>query len=197
MLFLTFSVLIANSKKVLYTVAIPARGLLNRGGERRRQKVWQRTPLPLPPHCSFGEKTKIMRRIYMSRCYAGRRYAGFGPSCVRTRIPLTRRLGRWVSLYKIHASVCDNNFPSLVPSLFSGRCRAASSSSFLLAAINLRLLSVTTSTHTSAFSAIVFQSVMPNARMSLCTQSVHSFFFPPRLYTCLRTMSSTNRTTAV
>ena len=30
MLFLTFSVLVANPKKLLYTVANPARGLLNR-----------------------------------------------------------------------------------------------------------------------------------------------------------------------
>ena len=47
--------------------------------------------------------------------------------------------------------------------------------------MNLRPPSVTASTQTSAFNAIVFQStVMPNARMSLCTQSVHSFSFPPR-----------------
>ena len=53
--------------------------------------------------------------------------------------------------------------------------------SFLHAAMNLRPPSVTASTQTSAFNAIVFQSpVMPNARMSLCTQSVHSFSFPPR-----------------
>ena len=37
------------------------------------------------------------------------------------------------------------------------------------------------STHTSAFNAVSFQSpVMPNARMSLCTQLVHPFSFPPR-----------------
>ena len=54
-------------------------------------------------------------------------------------------------------------------------------SSSLYAAMNLRPPSVTASTQTSAFNAIVFQSpVMPNARMSLCTQSVHSFSFPHR-----------------
>ena len=38
----------------------------------------------------------------MSRCYAGRRYAGgLGPSRVHTRIPTTRRLGQWMSLRKI------------------------------------------------------------------------------------------------
>ena len=77
--------------------------------------------------------------------------------------------------------MCDCNFPSLVAYLFSWRCLAASSSSSLHAAMNLRPPSVTASTQTSAFNAIAFQSpVMPNARMSLCTQSVHSFPFPPR-----------------
>ena len=42
--------------------------------------------------------------------------------------------------------------------------------------MNLRLPSVTVSTHTSASNAVVFQSpAMPNARMSLWTQSVYSF----------------------
>ena len=77
--------------------------------------------------------------------------------------------------------MCDCNFPSLVASFFSWRCLAPSSSSSLHAAMNLRPPSVTASTQTSAFNAVVFQSpVMPNARMSLCTQSVHWFFFPPR-----------------
>ena len=53
LLFLTFSVLVANPKKTLYTVANPARGLLNRE-KRTKEKVWQHTP-PHPPHCSFGE----------------------------------------------------------------------------------------------------------------------------------------------
>ena len=74
---------------VLYTVANPARGLLNRE-KRTKEKVWQHTPPPHPPHCSFGENKKITRRIY-------RRYAG-GRSRVRTRIPSARRLGLWVWL---------------------------------------------------------------------------------------------------
>ena len=75
---------------------------------------------------------------------------------------------------------CDNRFPSLVASLF-WRCLAASTSSFLHAAMNLRPPSVTVSTHTSAFKAVAFQSpAMPNARMSLWMQSVYSFSFPPR-----------------
>ena len=41
-------------KKLLYTVANPARGLLNRE-KTTKEKVWQHTPPPHPPHCSFGE----------------------------------------------------------------------------------------------------------------------------------------------
>ena len=77
--------------------------------------------------------------------------------------------------------MCDNNFSSLVAFLFSWRCLVESTSYFLHAAMNLRPPSATVSTHTSAFNAVVFQSpAMPDARMSLCTQSVHSFSFPPR-----------------
>ena len=48
------NVLVANPKKLLYTVANPACDLLNR--ERRTEKVWQRNP----PRHSFGEnKIKI------------------------------------------------------------------------------------------------------------------------------------------
>ena len=47
--------------------------------------------------------------------------------------------------------------------------------------MNLRPPSVTVSTHTSVINAVVFPSLaIPNARMSLCTQSVHSFSFLPR-----------------
>ena len=145
-------------------------------------------PLPSPPPPSRAArsekiKIKITRRIHISRRYASRRYAGgLGPSRVRTRIPTTRRLGQWVSLRKIlRFRVRVQLSQSLVASLFSWRCLAASSSSSLHAAINLRPPSVTASTQTSAFNAIAFQSpVMPNARISLCTQSVHFFSFPPR-----------------
>ena len=83
---------------------------------------------------------------------------------------------------KFYTPVCDNKFPSLVASLFSWRCLAASTSYFLHAAINLRPPSATALTHTSAFfNAVASQSpAMPNAQMSLWTQSVHSFSFPPR-----------------
>ena len=75
----------------------------------------------------------------------------------------------------------DNNLPSLVASLFSWRCLAAYTSCFLHAAMNLRLPSVTVSTHTSGLNVVAFQSpVMPNVRMLLCTQSVHYFSSPAR-----------------
>ena len=95
LLFLTFSVLVANPEKLLYTVANPARGLLNRE-KRTKEKVWQHTPPPPPtPHTACSEKiNKITRRIY-------RRYAGLGRSRVHSRIPSARRLGLWVWLRKI------------------------------------------------------------------------------------------------
>ena len=104
LLFLTFSALVADPKKLLYTVANPARGLLNRE-KKKKEKVWQRTPPP--PRALLVRrkiKNKITRRIhiYISRRYEGRRYAGgLGPSRVRTRIPTTHRLGQWLSLRKI------------------------------------------------------------------------------------------------
>ena len=103
LLFLTFSALVANPKKLLYTVANLARGLLNREKKKEKKKVWQRPPPPpTSPRAARSEKNKkikITRRIHMSRRYEGRRYAGgLGPSRVRTRIPTTRRLGQWVSL---------------------------------------------------------------------------------------------------
>ena len=61
LLFLTFSVLVANPKKLLYTVANPARGLLNRE-KRTKEKVWQHTPPPHPPHCSSEKINKIKSR---------------------------------------------------------------------------------------------------------------------------------------
>ena len=51
MLFLTCSVLIANPKKLLYTAANPARGLLNRTREQNRKSG----SAPPPRRCSFGE----------------------------------------------------------------------------------------------------------------------------------------------
>ena len=85
--FLAFSVWVANPKKLLYTVANPARGLLNRE-KRTKEEVWQHIPLPPPPtaRSEKNKKIKIMRRIY-------RRYVGLGRSRVRTRMSSARRLG--------------------------------------------------------------------------------------------------------
>ena len=94
-------------KKLLCTVANPARGLLNKE-KKKKKKVWRRPPPP-PPRAARSDKKnkkkikiKITRCINMFRRYASRRYAdGLGPSRVRTRIPTTRQLGQWVSLRKI------------------------------------------------------------------------------------------------
>ena len=63
LLFLTFSALVANPKKLLYTVANPARGLLNR--EKKKKKKSGSAPPPPPPRarCSFGEKIKTIKTI--------------------------------------------------------------------------------------------------------------------------------------
>ena len=85
------------------------------------------------------------------------------------------------SFDSFYASVYDHNFSSLVASLFSWRSLAASISSFLHAAINVHPPSGTASTHTSASNAVASQSsALPNARMSLRSQSDHFFSFPPR-----------------
>ena len=104
LLFLKFSTLVANPKKLLYTVANPARGMLNRG----KNKTKKSGSAPPPPSRAARsekkrkkEKKEITRRIHISRRYASRRYAGgLGPSRIRTRIPTTLRLGQWVSLRK-------------------------------------------------------------------------------------------------
>ena len=105
-LFVTFSHSahwLPTRKKLLYTVANPARGLLNRRKKGRKRSLAAPPPPPPSPRAARSEKNKkITRRIHMSRRYASRRYAGgLGPSRVRTRIPTTRRLGQWVSLRKI------------------------------------------------------------------------------------------------
>ena len=96
-------------KKLLYTVANSARGLLNRQKKKKKTSGSappSPTPPPPPPRALLvrkkkKKKKKITRLIHMSRRYASRRYAGgLGPSRIRTRIPTTRQLGQWVSLRK-------------------------------------------------------------------------------------------------
>ena len=53
LLFLAFSVLVANPKKLLYTVANPTRGLLNRGGGKESDGA-----PPSPPHAARSEKLR-------------------------------------------------------------------------------------------------------------------------------------------
>ena len=88
LLFLTFSALFANPKKLLYTVANPARGLLNMEKKRKRKSLAAHPP---PPRALLvrrkKEKKEITRRIHISRRYASRRHAGgLGPSRIRTRL---------------------------------------------------------------------------------------------------------------
>ena len=113
LLFLTFSVLVANSKKTLYTVANSARGLLNRE-KRTKEEVWQHTHPPPPPLLVQREKKKkVTRRIY-------RRYAGLDRSRVRTRISSARRLGTRLmdvaSQNSSHPSAITSFPVSLLPS---------------------------------------------------------------------------------
>ena len=69
-----FSVLVANSKKLLSTVANPGRGLLTRKEEKNKGNLAAQPP---PPTLLVRRKKikKIVRRIYMPR-----RYVGLGPS---------------------------------------------------------------------------------------------------------------------
>ena len=64
LLFLTFSALVANPKKLLYTVANPARGLLNR--EKKKKKSGSAPP---PPRALLvrRKKKKKKKKIRKSR----------------------------------------------------------------------------------------------------------------------------------
>ena len=48
-------------KKLLYTVANPARGLLNRE-KKEKEKVWQRTPPPPPPRALLVRRKKKKKK---------------------------------------------------------------------------------------------------------------------------------------
>ena len=120
-----------------------------------------------------------------------RRYAGLGPSRARTGFFGSSTRPMSVASQNLTLPCAITTFPVLLLLSFSWRCLAAPTSSFLHAAVNLRLPSVTVSTHTSASNAVAFQSpAMSNVRMSLFKQSVHSFSFPPR---SLRTALATAR----
>ena len=70
-------------------------------GSAEQEKKQKKSKSGSAPPAPRSGKINITRRIYISRCYAGRGYAGLGPSRVRTRVPSTRRLDQWVSLRKI------------------------------------------------------------------------------------------------
>ena len=74
LLFLTFSVLVVNPKKLLYTVANLARGLLY----REKEKIL--ASYPPPPHCSFG---KNKNKHHATHLQALHRYSVGLPSIQR------------------------------------------------------------------------------------------------------------------
>ena len=61
LLFLTFSALVANPKKLLYTVANPARGLLNRE-KKKKKKSGSAPPPPPPARAARSEKKKKKKK---------------------------------------------------------------------------------------------------------------------------------------
>ena len=92
------------------------------------------------------------------------------------------RLDGWANacyFAKFYTCVCDNNFPSLVASLFSWRCLAASTYYFLHTAMSIRPLSVTVSTHTSAFNVVAFQSPLCQTPGDVALYAIGSLFFLP------------------
>ena len=103
LLFLTFSALVANPKKT--TLHGGQSRSWSAKQEKKKKKSGSAPPPPPRARAARSEKKKkrkkITRRIHMSRRYASRRYAGgLGPSRIRTRIPTTRQLGKWLSLRK-------------------------------------------------------------------------------------------------
>ena len=104
-------ILVANPKKLpFYTVANPARGLLNRE-KRTKEKIWQRPP---PPHPARSEKIHKNNLMHLQ--------------ALRRSRSVTRPLQEFLRLVdlvkgcrfaKFYASVCDSKFPSLVAFLSS------------------------------------------------------------------------------
>ena len=95
-------------KKLLYTVANPARGLLNRG-KKKKKKSGISAPPPPPPRALLVRRKKKIKKLKKSRGAStclGATQVGVTQvvsvrlAPVRTRIPTTRQLGQWVSLRK-------------------------------------------------------------------------------------------------
>ena len=195
--FLPFSVLFANPKKLLYTVTNPARGLLNREQRTKRESL-AAPPPPPPPRCSnctvlyctegggkhrartMKKKKNRLSEGHHHVTHLHAKYAVRGSRSVSRphRIPSARRLGQLVLFRRFYAFVYDNNFPShsIVASLFSWRCLAASTSCFLHAAINLRPPFLTVSTHTSASDAVAFPTPRYTKRPDVALYAIGPLF---------------------
>ena len=108
-------------KKLLSTVANPARGLLNREKKReRKEKVKQHTPLT--PHTARSENKNKNKS---GDAYTGATQVSVGRASVQGFLRLANSV-KGCCFAKFYASVCDSKFPSLVASLFSWRCLATS-----------------------------------------------------------------------
>ena len=109
-----------------------------------------------------------------------RRYVGLGPPRARTGFLGSSTRPMSAALQNSTLPCAMTTFPVSLLLSFSCRCLAASTSSFLHAAVNLRPPSVTVSTYTPGSNAVAFQTpAMTNIRISLFQQSVHSFSSPP------------------
>ena len=138
--------------------------------ERFRAYIWFRLVCATVIHALGARQVSVRLAPVQDSFGSSTRLVGVASQVLRFRVR-----------YQLSQSCCL--------SLLSWRCLAASTSFFLHTAMDLRPPSVTVSTYTFTFNAIVFQSlVMQNTRVSLRTQSVHSFSFT--LYS-LRTALST------
>ena len=105
---LTFSVL---KKELLYTVANPARGLLNRERRTKKRKSGKRSPPPPPSMLLVLNRRKKEKKSRDASTCMPRRYAGLGPSRTRTGFfgSSTRPMG--VASQNSTLPLCHNNFP--------------------------------------------------------------------------------------
>ena len=104
-------------------------------------------------------------------------------------IPSTRQLGELVFLRRVYACVYDHNVPILDDFLFSWRSLAASASSFLHEAINLRPFSVTVSAYAFCLQRRRFPIPRYANRPDVALNSFGHFFLlpaPSSLYSTLK-----------
>ena len=135
-LFLTFSVLVTNPKKTTLHAAGQSRSWSAEQGKKKSKKVWQRPPPPPPPPTLLVWRKK--KKKHATHLRRGATQVSVCLASYKDFFDLSARPMGVASQKFYAASVCDNNFPSLVASLFFRRCLAASTSSFLQAAMNLR-----------------------------------------------------------